>query len=155
MRPFELATVPPALGLVFLGARALRRDPAVRSWPALGPGLALLTIPSLLYDFTAPSVVDDFGATALWRVVGLGIVAIALVVVGALRRLQAPLVLGSACCSSTPCRSCGPGSRTSMSPCRGGSGSGVGGCAADRLAARYERRMRDLKAAFTAVSSLR
>ena len=46
-------------------ARAAARPRESRTWPALGPGLALLTIPSLVYDFTDPSVVDDPGATAL------------------------------------------------------------------------------------------
>jgi hypothetical protein len=86
--PVELVTVPPAFGLIALGARALRQRPQARTWPTLGPGLALLTVPSLLHDF--------FGGTDLWRVVALGVVAIVLVVVGALWRLQAPLVLGSA-----------------------------------------------------------
>ena len=49
--PVELVTVPPALGLIVLGARALRRTPRARTWPTLGPGLALLTVPSLLHDF--------------------------------------------------------------------------------------------------------
>ena len=84
--PVELVTVPPALGMLILGARSSAARTAARTWPTLGPGLALLTVPSLLYDF---------GATDLWRVVALGIVAIALVVVGAVWRLQAPLVLGS------------------------------------------------------------
>ncbi|HEX5857184.1 MAG TPA: hypothetical protein VFY91_03655 [Microbacterium sp.] len=155
VRPFELATVPPALGMIFLGARALRRDPAVRSWPALGPGLALLTIPSLLYDFTAPSVVDDVGATALWRVVGLGIVAIALVVIGVLRRLQAPLVLGSAVLLVHALAQLWPWISDLYVAVPWWLWLGAGGALLIVIAARYERRMRDLKAAFTAVSSLR
>ena len=57
VRPFELVTVPPALGMIFIGARALRKTSALRTWPTLGPGLALLTIPSLLYDFGTTSAV--------------------------------------------------------------------------------------------------
>jgi hypothetical protein len=63
----------------------MRRSPEVGSWPALGIGLALLLIPSLVADFTDPE---------LWRNVALGIVAALVVLVGAMRRLQAPLLLG-------------------------------------------------------------
>jgi uncharacterized membrane protein len=47
----------------------------------------VLLLPALLADFTDPE---------LWRNVALGVVAVATVVVGATRRLQAPLVLGGA-----------------------------------------------------------
>ncbi len=96
MRPVELVTVPPALGMIVLGAHALRTRPEARTWPTLGPGLALLTLPSLIYDFASPSLLSGLATTSLWRVVALGIVAIALVVIGAIWRLQAPLLLGSA-----------------------------------------------------------
>lgn len=65
----------------------MRRSPELGSWPSLGPGLAVLLIPALIADFTDPE---------LWRLIALGLVAAAAVVVGAVRRLQAPLMVGGA-----------------------------------------------------------
>jgi len=85
--PFELITVPVGAALVGAGAVRMSRSPALGSWPALGPGLAVLLVPSLIADFVDP---------ALWRLIALGVVAAAAVVWGAVRRLQAPLLLGGA-----------------------------------------------------------
>jgi hypothetical protein len=85
--PFDLVTV--SVGAALLGAGAFRmsRSSEVGSWPALGPGLAVLLLPPLVADFTDP---------VLWRLIGLGVVAALAVVIGAVRRLQAPLLLGGA-----------------------------------------------------------
>jgi hypothetical protein len=161
VRPFELVTLPPAVGLVFLGARAMRRDSAVRSWRALGPGLVLLTIPSLVYDFTVPSLVDEFpsldddSSVALWRAVGLGLIAIGMVVAGAVWRLQAPLVLGSAVLLVHAVAQLWPWISDLYVAVPWWLWLGVGGALLIFLAARYEKRMRELRAAFTAISSLR
>ena len=111
--PLELVTAPPALGLVALGVRALVRNPQARTWPALGPGLALLTVPSLVYDL---------GDNELWRVVALGVAALALVVVGAVLRLQAPLVLGSVVLLLHGAAQLWPWIPPRTSTCRGGCG---------------------------------
>jgi hypothetical protein len=161
VRPFELVTVPPALGMIFLGARALARDSAKRSWPTLGPGLALLTIPSLVYDFTFPSLVaqfppaDDLASETLWRAVALGLVAVALVVVGAIRRLQAPLVLGSVVLLIHAVAQLWPWISDAYQAVPYWLWIGIGGALLIFLAARYERRMRELRLAFTAVTTLR
>ena len=65
----------------------MSRSPGLGSWPALGPGLAGLLVPPLIADFVDPE---------LWRLIALGVVAVAVVVVGAVLRLQAPLVLNGA-----------------------------------------------------------
>ncbi|WP_169053986.1 hypothetical protein [Agromyces sp. H66] len=83
--PFDVVTVPVAAALIGAGAFRMLRSPTLRSWPALGPGLAVLLLPALIADFTDP---------VLWRIIALGIVAAAAVVVGAVRRLQAPLLVG-------------------------------------------------------------
>ncbi|WP_448811998.1 SCO7613 C-terminal domain-containing membrane protein [Agromyces bauzanensis] len=85
--PFDVVTVSVGAALVGAGAFRMLRSPALGSWPALGPGLAVLLIPPLIADFTDP---------VLWRLIALGVVAAAAVVVGAARRLQAPLLLGGA-----------------------------------------------------------
>ncbi|BDZ56257.1 hypothetical protein GCM10025870_33300 [Agromyces marinus] len=85
--PFDLVTVPIGAALVAAGAVHLHRSPGARSWPTLGPGLAVLLLPALLADWTDP---------VLWRLVALGVAAVAAVVTGAVLRLQAPLLLGGA-----------------------------------------------------------
>lgn len=155
VRPVELVTVPPAIGLILLGARAMRRSGSVRSWPALGPGLALLTLPSLVYDFTDPSLVVIGAPSTLWRVVALGVIAVAMVVVGALYRLQAPLALGSVVLLTHAVAQLWPWISNLYTAVPWWLWLGVGGALLIYLAARYERRLRDLRAAFTAVTSLR
>lgn len=83
--PFDLVTAPIGLSLVAAGAIAMRRSPALGSWPALGIGLTILLVPPLLADFVDPE---------LWRIVALGAVALATLLVGVIRRLQAPFLLG-------------------------------------------------------------
>ncbi len=146
VRPFELVTVPPALGMIFIGARALRKTSALRTWPTLGPGLALLTVPSLLYDF---------GTTTLWRVVALGVIGIGLVVIGAVWRLQAPLILGSAVVLVHAVNQLWPWIETVYGVVPWWLWLGIGGALLIYLAARYERQVRALRTAFTAVTSLR
>ena len=87
VEPFDIVTASVGAALIGAGALRMRRSPKLGSWPALGPGLAVLLLPALVADFTDPE---------LWRNVALGVVAVATVVVGATRRLQAPLVLGGA-----------------------------------------------------------
>jgi hypothetical protein len=81
----EPYTAPAGVALLVVGHLRRRRDPSYRSWPAYAPGLALVLVPSLL------RAVDDPG---LWRPVLLGLTALAVLLVGVLRRLQAPLVIG-------------------------------------------------------------
>ena len=83
--PFDVVTVSVGAALIGAGAIRMSRAPELGSWPALGPGLAVLLVPPLLADFTDSD---------LWRLIVLGVVAAAAVVVGAVRRLQAPLLLG-------------------------------------------------------------
>ena len=144
--PLEIVTAPPAAGLVALGVRALRSDPQARTWPTVGPGLALLTLPSLVYDF---------GDNDLWRVVALGIVALAMVVIGAALRLQAPLVLGSAVLLVHGAAQLWPWISTAYEYVPWWLWLGIGGALLIFLAARYEKNMRALRTSFTAVTSLR
>ncbi|MBT2516043.1 hypothetical protein J7E29_01195 [Streptomyces sp. ISL-90] len=83
--PFDLVTASVGVALIGAGWFRMRRSPELGSWPALGIGLAVLLIPPLIADFTDPE---------LWRNVTLGIVAALVVLAGAMRRLQAPLLLG-------------------------------------------------------------
>ncbi|MGV8882495.1 MAG: SCO7613 C-terminal domain-containing membrane protein [Rhodoglobus sp.] len=86
LQPLEWATVQIALALLITGGVTLARSPDARSWPWLSPGILVLILPSLLASF-----VDE----PIWRLVGVGIACVAAIVVGALVKLQAPLVLGA------------------------------------------------------------
>ncbi|WP_375294445.1 SCO7613 C-terminal domain-containing membrane protein, partial [Microbacterium sp.] len=146
LRPLELLTVPPALGLTALGARRMRSAAGARSWSALGPGLVLLLIPSLLHDL---------GPSALWRVVALGVVAVALVVIGALGRLQAPLVLGSVVALVHGVAQLWPWISTTYTVVPWWLWAGLAGALLIFIAVRYEQQKVALQKAFVAVSSLR
>ncbi|MFE5408322.1 SCO7613 C-terminal domain-containing membrane protein [Microbacterium sp. NPDC056569] len=147
VEPVELVTVPAALGGIAYGSRTLVRRPGSRSWPSLGPWLALLLLPSLVYDFV--------GDTELWRIVALGVVAVGLVVAGAFLRLQAPLVLGSAVVLIHGVAQLWPWISTSYVAVPWWLWLGIGGAVLIFIAARYERRVKQLRAAITAVTSLR
>ncbi|MFP5290298.1 MAG: SCO7613 C-terminal domain-containing membrane protein [Actinomycetes bacterium] len=84
--PVELVSLPIALALLAIGTLRLERDERTRSAVWLTPGLVLLLVPSLVAVDQDP---------ALWRVVALGVVATAVAVGGAIRRLQAPLLIGT------------------------------------------------------------
>lgn len=78
----------PAAGLALAaGAVALRTRPGLRSWLALGPGLAAALLPGLASVLVAPDPQP-------WRRLLLGAGALAVVLAGAARRWQAPVLLG-------------------------------------------------------------
>ena len=81
--PYVLPIALVALGLGHLRRRA---EPSTRSFAAYGPGLVALLVPSLLASF------DDATST---RALLLGLVALAVLLVGARSRLQAPLAVGA------------------------------------------------------------
>ncbi|MEG9225833.1 SCO7613 C-terminal domain-containing membrane protein [Aeromicrobium sp. Sec7.5] len=83
----EAYTVPFALVALGIGALALRRDESLRTFAALGGGLALGLVPS-----TVVVLADPVSCRALL----VGLVAFALVGVGLALRWQAPFVLGGA-----------------------------------------------------------
>ncbi|RIV35911.1 SCO7613 C-terminal domain-containing membrane protein [Micromonospora radicis] len=83
----EAYTVPLAVLVLAAGTVALRTRSGLTSWLALGPGLAALLLPSLTAVL--------FGAEPQpWRRLLLGTVALAATLLGAIRRWQAPVLLG-------------------------------------------------------------
>ncbi|MEZ3160756.1 hypothetical protein AB1K54_09455 [Microbacterium sp. BWT-B31] len=147
VRPFEIVALPAALGGLAVGAHVLMRHPSARSWPVLGPWITLLTLPSLCYDAAV--------APGLVRVVTLGVAALALVVIGALLRLQAPLVLGSTVLLAHGAAQLWPWIAAAYATVPWWLWLGIGGAVLIFLAATYERRVRQLRTAVTAVASLR
>jgi len=82
----EAYTLPSAAALLILGVARLRRDRTAPTARALGPGLVLATVPSLLWTLVEPVSA---------RAVLLGAGCLVLVLVGARLRWSAPLVVGS------------------------------------------------------------
>ncbi|MGW5850744.1 SCO7613 C-terminal domain-containing membrane protein [Streptomyces sp. NPDC055254] len=88
----EAYTLPVTVPALAVGLLRRRKDPRASSWTAYGPGLAATLAPSLLAVWgTEPA-----GAAHWLRPLLLGLCALAVTLVGAHRRLQAPLVLGGA-----------------------------------------------------------
>ncbi|MDP9398059.1 MAG: hypothetical protein M3P96_09680, partial [Actinomycetota bacterium] len=85
----EAYTVAPALVLLAVGFLRRRRDLGASSWHAYGSALALGLLPSLV-------VALSDGAQAPLRPLLLLAAALAVTLVGAARRLHAPLVVGGA-----------------------------------------------------------
>jgi hypothetical protein len=82
----ELYTVPAAAIVLGFGWQAARRNTELNSWPAYGPGLALLLAPSLIVAW------QSYG----WlRPALLGVAAGAVILIGARTKLQAPLLIGT------------------------------------------------------------
>jgi hypothetical protein len=84
--PVELVSLPLALAALAIGTMHLDAVPAARSWPWLAPGFTALLVPSLL-------AIDGAGEP-LWRAIALGVAAASVFVGGLWRQLQAPFVIG-------------------------------------------------------------
>jgi hypothetical protein len=84
----EYFTAPPAVALFAIGVWWMARRPGLGSWAALAPAALLGLAPTLML------VLAQEGGSA--RRIGVGAAALAIVVASAVRRWQAPLVLGSA-----------------------------------------------------------
>jgi hypothetical protein len=144
--PPELVSVPIAAALLVSGSLHLDRVPSARSWPWLAPGIAVLLMPSLIISFTD---------SPLWRIVGLGVVAIVVLVLGLVLRLQAPFLLGSVVVIVHALAQLWPWISVAYQATPWWLWLGIGGVILILLAARYERRIRDVKSIVLRVSALR
>ncbi|MEU2017719.1 hypothetical protein ABZ541_16880 [Micromonospora sediminicola] len=139
----EAYTVPAAVLALAAGLVALRHRPGLTSWLALGPGLGAALLPSLV------SVLAS-GEPQPWRRLALGVVALGVVLGGAVRRWQAPVVLGAATLVPLALHELARGwdllPRWIFL--------GLGGVLLIALAATYERRRRDLARLRTLVGRL-
>ncbi|MGS2618053.1 SCO7613 C-terminal domain-containing membrane protein, partial [Micromonospora sp. LZ34] len=129
----EAYTLPAAALALGAGTLALRTRPGLNSWLALAPGLAAGLLPSLVSVLVAPEAQP-------WRRLLLGAAALAVVLAGATRRWQAPVLLGGGTLALLALHELGRGwdllPRWIFLA--------VGGLALIGLAATYERRRRDL-----------
>jgi hypothetical protein len=144
--PLELASVPIALALLVTGRIRLDAEPDARSWRALAPGLAVLLVPSLLASFTEPE---------LWRLVGLGVASVTVLIVGAVRRLQAPFILGLVVALVHGFATFAPQIRAVYESQEWWLWAGLAGVLLVILAIRYEKRIQNLKAAVGRIAALR
>ncbi len=142
----EIVSVPLAIALLATGWLHLDVAPASRSWRWLAPGLLVLLVPSLLLDFTE---------SPLWRVVGLGLVATGVIVVGAVRKLQAPFVIGAVVLLVHAVAQLWPWISLAYGAVPWWLWLGVGGVILIVLAARYEQRIANFKAIALNISALR
>jgi hypothetical protein len=144
--PFDLVTAAVAAALLVGGALRMTRNPTLRSWSALGPGLAVLLIPSLLADYTDP---------VSWRLVTVGVVALAVMVAGIGLRLQAPFVMGAGVLIVHGLTQLWPVIAENYAKVWWWLWLAVAGVILIAIAATYERQLRFAKTMFRSVASLR
>ncbi|RZT80837.1 hypothetical protein EV382_4099 [Micromonospora violae] len=139
----EAYTLPAAALAVGAGLLALRTRPGLTSWPALGPGVVAALLPSLM------SVLAGSDPQP-WRRLLLGAAALGVVLAGATRRWQAPVLLGGGVLTLLALHELARG--WDLLP--RWIYLGVGGLVLVGLAATYERRRRDLARLRAAVGRL-
>lgn len=144
--PIELASIPIAVALLVTGRIRLTAEPDARSWGALAPGLAVLLAPSLLSSFSEPE---------LWRLVGLGVTAVTVLIVGAARRLQAPFIFGLVVALIHGFATFAPQIRAVYESQEWWVWAGLAGVLLVILAIRYEKRIQNLKDAVGRIAALR
>ena len=83
----EAYTVPFAMALLAVGVSSARRNPALGSWAAYAPGLALALLPSLIAALEGPD-------SSARRPLLLAVAAAGVTIAGARLRLAAPLAIG-------------------------------------------------------------
>ena len=144
--PAEVWTTPPAVLLLVIGAHTLRIGPQTGSWRALSAGLVLLLVPSLLLAIPGDVV---------WRIVALALVAGAVTVIGVVRRLQSPVLLGAAVLAAHAMFQLGPWVARTVAGQPRWVVLGLVGAALLALGATYERRLRELRAVRLRLATLR
>ena len=144
--PIEFVTVPIALSLLASGTTRMREDAATRSWPWLGAGTALLLMPSLL---------STIGDSPIWRLVGLGVIGIGVLILGLLRRLQAPFVIAAIVVTIHALATFSPQIRAIYESVEWWLWLIPGGIIVIVLAARLENRVADLRGVVRTISGLR
>ena len=98
---------------------------------------------------------ETFRDQALWRIVGLGLVSIAVVIIGILRKLQAPFVIGIIVVLIHGISTFAPELRTAFGYVPWYLWLAVGGILFTWLAIRFEQRRRDLKKVVMKFAELR
>ncbi|MCC2313164.1 SCO7613 C-terminal domain-containing membrane protein [Cellulomonas xiejunii] len=145
----EPADVPwTVLGLLVLalGVRQMHREPTSASWPTLGPPLGLALGAPLTGLVVAP---------VGWRVTALLVLGVVVVVAGAVRRWQAPLLLGAAAVLTTLVVVLSPLAAGALAAVDGWILLAVGGTLVLGLGVTYERRAQQAREAVRFVREMR
>lgn len=138
----EPYTLPSAVALLVVGLFRIQRDPGVSTMRALGPGLVLATVPSLLWV-----LVDPVSPRAAW----LGAACLGLVLAGVRLRWNAPVVVGAAVGGLVVLRELAP--YTEQVP--QWALIGLAGTVLTVVGVTWERRVRDVRTASAYVGRLR
>ncbi|PWK68727.1 hypothetical protein BCL76_107188 [Streptomyces sp. CG 926] len=142
----EAYTLPVTVPALVVGLLRRRRDPQASSWTAYGPGLAA-TLP--------PSLLAAWGDPGWMRPLLLGVAALVVTLLGARRRLQAPLLLGGAVLAAVAVHELAPyvvqvaGALPRWVP------PALAGLLLLAVGATYERRLRDARRLRAAIGRLR
>lgn len=144
--PVELGSISIAIALLVSGRMLLASSPDTRSWRTLAPGVLVLLVPSLLATAVEPE---------LWRLVGLGVASVTVLIVGAVRRLQAPFLLGLVVTLIHGFATFAPQIRAVYESQEWWLWAGLAGIVLLLLAIRYEKRIQNLKDAVGRIAALR
>jgi len=144
--PLEWGTGILAVALLTPGIVELLREPKMGSWPTLAPGLLVLLVPSLLATFIDQPV---------WRLVGIGVICIVAIIVGALARLQAPLLIGSVVVLAHVFRTFEPQIAAAYQLAEWWVWAVIGGAIILFIALTFERRVRNLHSAGVRLGAMR
>ena len=124
----------------------LHRRADAGSWPWLAPGLIVLLLPSLTATFSDQPI---------WRLVGIGVACVIAILVGAVRQLQAPLVIGSVVVLVHAVRTFSPQLVAVYQLTEWWVWAVVGGAIIIFVAVTFERRVRDLRTVGGRLAALR
>jgi hypothetical protein len=141
----EAYTLPISVALLVMGWIRRRQDSGVSSWIAYGPGLAGTLLPSLLVAWHDPASLRAFL---------LGAAALAIALIGARARLQAPLLLGGAVLALDASRQLAPYAAEAVGRLPGWVPIAAAGLTVLVIGATYEHRLRDLRRLGQAVGRL-
>jgi hypothetical protein len=137
-----------ALGVLVLavGWLALSGDDERRSWPTLSPGLVLALLVPLVTGWSEPT---------MWRLVLVLLGGTAAVVVGAVRRWQAPFVLGAGALVVVAVVQVSPAAVAAVELIEWWVVLALGGAVLLGLGLTYERRLREAREAVRFVAAMR
>ncbi|MFB7265341.1 SCO7613 C-terminal domain-containing membrane protein [Streptomyces nojiriensis] len=142
----EAYTLPVTVPALVVGLLRRHRDPGASSWTAYGPGLAATLVPSLL---------AAWGDAGWLRPLLLGAASLVVTLLGARRRLQAPLLLGGGLLAAVAVHELAPyvvqvaGALPRWVP------PALAGLLLLAVGATYERRLRDARRLRAAIGRLR
>ncbi|MGW3241144.1 SCO7613 C-terminal domain-containing membrane protein [Streptomyces sp. NPDC001070] len=142
----EAYTLPVTAAALTIGALRRRRDRSFSSWAAYAPGLSATLLPSLAAAWGDPGWV---------RPLSLGVAALAVMLLGARRRLAAPLLLGAGVLTLDALHELAPYIAQALGAVPRWVPLALAGVLLLALGATYERRLRDVRRVRDALARLR